>query len=190
MDAISRPRGRNAGAISSLGIVATSIARGCCTLQYVAPWSRANYYVFIPVQVYRRLERQPAQPIMNLQTVSPYLLHARDLVVAIPGASRPSLRRNPHESAGTYAAGKPLLTIQKFSTQLTVLIKSNKKPRKFRITGSDGQDYEFGLKGARRSRSVYPRLIALQATRICGRTSGSCNSLAWSTLCSPMTRIA
>ncbi|KZV98444.1 phosphatidylinositol 3-kinase [Exidia glandulosa HHB12029] len=82
--------------------------------------------------VYRRLERQPAQPIMNLQQVSPYLLNARDLQLAIPG---------------TYTAGKPLLTIHQFSKQLTVLVKSNKKPRKFTIRGSDGQDYGFGLKG-------------------------------------------
>ncbi|KAH7108058.1 FAT domain-containing protein [Auriculariales sp. MPI-PUGE-AT-0066] len=82
--------------------------------------------------VYRRLEKIPPTPLLNLEQVSPYLLRARNLILAVPG---------------TYQPGRPVLTIQKVSPQLTVLIKSNKKPRRAAITASDGQDYEFAVKG-------------------------------------------
>jgi FKBP12-rapamycin complex-associated protein len=35
--------------------------------------------------VYRRLEKIQPQPLLNLEQVSPYLLRARNLSVAVPG---------------------------------------------------------------------------------------------------------
>lgn len=68
---------------------------------------------------------------MELQYVSPKLLEAADLQLAVPG---------------TYAPGRETVRIEKFYPMMNVL-PSKQRPRKLRMRGSDGRDYEFLLKG-------------------------------------------
>ena len=82
--------------------------------------------------VFRRISRQfPQLQILELQHVSPKLLEAHDLELAVPG---------------TYIAGKPIVKIVKFDPVFSV-ISSKQRPRKFYIKGSDGNDYKYVLKG-------------------------------------------
>ncbi|KAK9241824.1 armadillo-type protein [Lipomyces tetrasporus] len=82
--------------------------------------------------VFRRITRQlPQLQTLDLQYVSPNLLECHDLELAIPG---------------TYASGKPIIRIVSFSPTFTV-ISSKQRPRRLTIKGSDGQDYQYLLKG-------------------------------------------
>lgn len=82
--------------------------------------------------VFRRITRQlPQLNSLDLQYVSPKLLAARNLELAVPG---------------TYAPGKPVTSILKFDNILTV-ISSKQRPRKLSVKGSDGKDYQYILKG-------------------------------------------
>lgn len=82
--------------------------------------------------VFRRLSRQiPQLTSLDLQYVSPKLLAARNLELAVPG---------------TYAPGKPVISIAKFDSIFTV-INSKQRPRELSIKGSDGKDYQYILKG-------------------------------------------
>ncbi|TRM60259.1 armadillo-type protein [Schizophyllum amplum] len=45
-----------------------------------------------------------------------------------------------------YQAGRPVITIAKFAPKLQV-IASKQRPRRFSLTGSDGRDYQYILKG-------------------------------------------
>ncbi len=83
-------------------------------------------------QVFRRIARQlPQLNNLELAYVSPKLLHARDLDLAVPG---------------TYQSGKPVIRIINFDTTFTV-ISSKQRPRKLSLQGSDGVAYAFVLKG-------------------------------------------
>jgi FKBP12-rapamycin complex-associated protein len=68
---------------------------------------------------------------LELQYVSPKLLEATDLQLAVPG---------------TYAPGREIVRIEKFYPMMNVL-PSKQRPRKLQMRGSDGRDYEFLLKG-------------------------------------------
>lgn len=82
--------------------------------------------------VFKRINKQlQGLTTLELQNVSPALLNARDLVLAVPG---------------TYRAGAPVITITGFSPQL-IVIASKQRPRKCTIHGSDGEDHAFLLKG-------------------------------------------
>lgn len=82
--------------------------------------------------VFKRINKQlPSLTTLELQNVSPKLLNARDLVLAVPG---------------TYRAGSPVITIEGFAPQL-IVIASKQRPRKCTIHGSDGEDHAFLLKG-------------------------------------------
>jgi FKBP12-rapamycin complex-associated protein len=82
--------------------------------------------------VFRRITRQlPQMTTLELQTVSPRLLAARNMQLAVPG---------------TYRAGVPPVLIESFIPTLTV-IPSKQRPRKLTMKGSDGRDYMFLLKG-------------------------------------------
>eukprot|EP01018_Ginkgo_biloba_P035738 Gb_39050 [translate_table: standard] len=82
--------------------------------------------------VFKRINKQlPSLTTLELQYVSPALLSARNLELAVPG---------------TYRAGFPVVTIAGFAPQL-VVITSKQRPRKLTIHGSDGEDYAFLLKG-------------------------------------------
>jgi FKBP12-rapamycin complex-associated protein len=82
--------------------------------------------------VFKRIARQlPQLMTLELQYVSPELKNAHDLDLAVPG---------------TYQSGKPVVRIQSFDPVATV-ISSKQRPRKLALRGSDGQKYEYLLKG-------------------------------------------
>ncbi|CCE63837.1 hypothetical protein TPHA_0F03570 [Tetrapisispora phaffii CBS 4417] len=94
--------------------------------------SNLNQAWDIYYNIFRRISRQlPQLQVLELQHVSPKLLAARDLELAVPG---------------TYQAGEPLVRISRFDPVLTV-ISSKQRPRKVTIKGSDGKDYLYALKG-------------------------------------------
>ena len=68
---------------------------------------------------------------LELNEVSPKLLQARDLQLAVPGS---------------YRVGCPVIRIAYFSPLLRV-IESKQHPRRLTIGGSDGNEYLFLLKG-------------------------------------------
>lgn len=82
--------------------------------------------------VFKRINKQLGSlSTLELQYVSPELLSACNLELAVPG---------------TYRAGFPVVTIAGFAPQL-VVITSKQRPRRLTIHGSDGNDYAFLLKG-------------------------------------------
>ena len=81
---------------------------------------------------FKRISRQVAAlHRLDLAAVSPRLLAARELELAVPG---------------TYAPGSPPVRIRCFARSLGV-IASKQRPRKLALTGDDGQEYVFLLKG-------------------------------------------
>ncbi|KAL7268146.1 phosphatidylinositol kinase-related protein kinase tor1 [Rhizina undulata] len=83
-------------------------------------------------QVFRKITKQlPQLNSLDLQYVSPKLLAAHDLDLAVPG---------------TYATGKPVVRIMSFEPTLSV-ISSKQRPRKLTIKGSDGNPCQYLLKG-------------------------------------------
>lgn len=94
--------------------------------------SNLNQAWDIYYNVFRRINRQlPQLQTLELQHVSPKLLAAHDLELAVPG---------------TYQTGEPIITIQSFDPVFSV-ISSKQRPRKFSIRGSDGKDHQYLLKG-------------------------------------------
>ncbi|KAG8220979.1 hypothetical protein J3R82DRAFT_2485 [Butyriboletus roseoflavus] len=82
--------------------------------------------------VFRKVEKQlPQLTTLDLQYVSPQLLKARNLELAMPG---------------TYQSGKCVIKIASFTTKLTV-IASKQRPRRLSFKGDDGKDYLYILKG-------------------------------------------
>ncbi|KAH3666740.1 hypothetical protein OGAPHI_003189 [Ogataea philodendri] len=82
--------------------------------------------------VFRRISRQlPQLQNLDLQHVSPKLLAAKDLELAVPG---------------TYVPGKEVIKTVKFEPVFSV-ITSKQRPRKFNVLGSDGKNYQYLLKG-------------------------------------------
>lgn len=82
--------------------------------------------------VFRRITRQlPQLQSLELQYVSPRLLKAQNLELAVPG---------------TYGPGKPVVKIGRFDTTFTV-ISSKQRPRRLSIQASDGKEYQYILKG-------------------------------------------
>jgi FKBP12-rapamycin complex-associated protein len=82
--------------------------------------------------VFRRINKQLHHMIkLELQFVSPKLLESNCLELAVPG---------------TYRTGSEIVRIASFARQLKV-ITSKQRPRKLKIYGSDGNEYQFLLKG-------------------------------------------
>ncbi|KDR80665.1 hypothetical protein GALMADRAFT_222261 [Galerina marginata CBS 339.88] len=82
--------------------------------------------------VFKKVEKQlPLLTTLDLQYVSPSLLKARNLDLAVPG---------------TYQAGRPIIRIASFATKLTVIV-SKQRPRRLSLKGDDGRDYQYVLKG-------------------------------------------
>ncbi|KAL6080518.1 Serine/threonine-protein kinase tor1 [Balamuthia mandrillaris] len=83
--------------------------------------------------VFRRIDKQLRQmSSLELQYVSPNLLKAHDLELAVPG---------------TYEANQQeVIRIASFAPTLSV-IPSKQRPRKLSMYGSDGKEYTFLLKG-------------------------------------------
>jgi len=82
--------------------------------------------------VFRKMSKQIGTLTeLELHDVSPKLLAARDMQLAVPG---------------TYKTGQPVVRIASFSPLLRV-IDSKQHPRRLTICGSDGLEYPFLLKG-------------------------------------------
>ncbi|KAH7427558.1 hypothetical protein KP509_10G049100 [Ceratopteris richardii] len=105
----------------------------CCTkYRKTGKEAELNQAWDLYYHVFKRINKQlPSLTTLELQNVSPALLNARDLVLAVPG---------------TYRAGAPVITITGFAPQL-IVIASKQRPRKCTIHGSDGEDHAFLLKG-------------------------------------------
>jgi len=81
--------------------------------------------------VFKKINQSlPHITALELQNVSPALLCARDLILAVPG---------------TYSVDGSLIRIQSFHPTVLV-IRSKQRPRKIRILGEDGQEFVFLLK--------------------------------------------
>lgn len=84
------------------------------------------------LQVFRKIEKRlPQLTTLDLQYVSPRLLHAENLELAVPG---------------TYRSGSPVIPITKFGAKLSV-IASKQRPRRLSVIGGDGKEYQYCLKG-------------------------------------------
>lgn len=82
--------------------------------------------------VFRKINKQlPQLTSLELKYVSPKLLNARDLELAVPGQ---------------YRSGEPIIRIQSFVPTLNI-ITSKQRPRRLSIKGSDGKEYQYLLKG-------------------------------------------
>ncbi|KAF9047130.1 phosphatidylinositol 3-kinase [Hymenopellis radicata] len=82
--------------------------------------------------VFKKIEKQlPQLTSLDLQYVSPKLLSAKNLELAVPG---------------TYQSGREPVRITSFSPKLAV-IASKQRPRRLSLRGSDGRDYQYLLKG-------------------------------------------
>lgn len=105
----------------------------------------------IDTQVFKKVEKQlPQLTTLDLQYVSPGLLKARNLELAVPGKLFCSSSLTPELTKqtlqGTYQSGRPVIRINSFATKLTV-ISSKQRPRRLLLKGSDGRDYQYVLKG-------------------------------------------
>ncbi|CAD6506377.1 BgTH12-07303 [Blumeria graminis f. sp. triticale] len=104
----------------------------CNTYRTTGDVSDINQAWDLYYQVFRRIARQlPQLNNLELAYVSPKLLHARNLDLAVPG---------------TYVSGKPIIRIVNFDTTF-IVISSKQRPRKLSLQGSDGNTYTFVLKG-------------------------------------------
>ncbi|KAJ3194365.1 phosphatidylinositol kinase- protein kinase tor1 [Irineochytrium annulatum] len=82
--------------------------------------------------VFRRINKQlPQLTTLELQYVSPKLLAARDMELAVPG---------------TYKSGEVVIRITSFFPTLSV-ITSKQRPRRLTIRGNNGTEYQYLLKG-------------------------------------------
>lgn len=104
--------------------------------------------------VFRRITRYlHVTSKLELQFVSPKLLKARNLKLAVPGTYNPlqnssSLLRSMKSNDGHSESSivDELITIASFNPVWKV-ITSKQRPRQITIRGSNGHDYEFLLKG-------------------------------------------
>ncbi|KAG9248794.1 armadillo-type protein [Calycina marina] len=104
----------------------------CLTFKHSKDAGDINQAWDLYYQVFRRIARQlPQLNNLELTYVSPKLLAARDLDLAVPG---------------TYQSGKPVVRIVNFDPTFSV-ISSKQRPRKLSLNGSDGTAYAFLLKG-------------------------------------------
>lgn len=82
--------------------------------------------------VFRGINKKlAALQYLELQYVSPALLAAKDLELAVPG---------------TYSAGTETVSISRFVARLRVM-ESKQRPRKLSLMGSNGLEFSFLLKG-------------------------------------------
>jgi serine/threonine-protein kinase mTOR len=92
---------------------------------------------------------------LDLQFVSPELLKAENLELAVPGTCHVCPNENLTDLvSGTYRSGKPVIRITRFFPKLSVLA-SKQRPRRLSIMGSNGVEYQFLLKGQYRSSISY-----------------------------------
>ncbi|KAJ3212943.1 phosphatidylinositol kinase- protein kinase tor1 [Entophlyctis luteolus] len=88
--------------------------------------------LYYKVMVFRKILAQlPQLTTLDLHYVSPKLLAATDLELAVPG---------------TYKSGDSIVKIASFEPMLKVMT-SKARPRRLTIKGADGVDYQYLLKG-------------------------------------------
>ena len=93
--------------------------------------------------------------MLSTRYVSPNLLEARDLELAVPG---------------TYEAHTDeVVKIASFAPSLSVIM-SKQRPRKLSMFGSDGKEYTFLLKGTR----AVSRVRVRSCVCVCGRACAVC----------------
>ena len=114
--------------------------------------SSATRRIHFFVKVFKKVEKQlPQLTTLDLQYVSPELLKARNLELAVPGKCCQGNEVLPHSSfsriTGTYQSGKETITILNFAPKLSIII-SKQRPRRLYLKGSDGKEYQYLLKGA------------------------------------------
>lgn len=99
-------------------------------------------FVFLHfLQVFRRINKAlPQLTYLDLESSSPRLLSSHALQLAVPG---------------TYRADQPVIQIMSVVPKVDV-IASKQRPRKLTILGSNGQEYQFLLKG-----KVAPAIVQL-----------------------------
>lgn len=138
---------RLAGVISSGRITRKWIRPGRLTTEYDYNIT-SSFYTHAKFKIFRKIERQlPMLTTLDLQFVSPQLLKAENLELAVPGTCRPRPSADPTDlSPGTYRSGKPVICITRFFPRLSVFA-SKQRPRRLSIMGSDGVEYQFLLKG-------------------------------------------
>jgi len=86
-------------------------------------------------KVFQKIKKQvQGLSHLDMESVSPHLLSARNLELAVPGTYTP-------ERSGT------IVTIKCFSPSIEVISTSKQRPRILQVMGSDGQSYQFLLKG-------------------------------------------
>ncbi|CAB3408784.1 unnamed protein product [Caenorhabditis bovis] len=107
-------------------------ARYCMAFERSGNVKDLNQSWEIYCQVFKRLRDQLSNlTSLDLNYVSPALMKAKDLQLAVPG---------------TYDPSNPVVGISYFATKLTV-ITSKQRPRKMIIRGNNGLEYQFLLKG-------------------------------------------
>ncbi len=124
-----RPGSSNSNTTSSSSSSSNSLPRQHALTDADAALNQAwdLYYT-----VFRRINKQlPSLTSLDLQYVSPGLLGARNLELAVPG---------------TYRVNGAAVRIAQFNPSVQV-ISSKQRPRKITIHGEDGRDYLFLLKG-------------------------------------------
>ena len=137
--------------------LASVISTGRTTRKWIRPGRLTTEYDYgissisytdSKFKIFRKIERQlPMLTTLDLQFVSPQLLKAENLELAVPGICRVC----PYDgitdmSSGTYRSGKPVIRIASFFPKLSVFA-SKQRPRRLSIMGSNGVEYQFLLKG-------------------------------------------
>ncbi|MBW0475655.1 hypothetical protein O181_015370 [Austropuccinia psidii MF-1] len=108
-------------------------ARACCRrYRERGDVSDLNQAWDLYYQVFRSIAKSlTVTHMLDMQTVSPPLLEARDLEIAVPG---------------TYRSGKPVIRISHIAP-ICKIMGSKQRPRELSIIGSEGRCYRFLLKG-------------------------------------------
>jgi phosphatidylinositol kinase/protein kinase (PI-3 family) len=143
--------------LERLGRLASVISNGRTTRKWIRPGRltteydhsiASSFYTHAKFKIFRKVERQlPLLTTFDLQFVSPQLLKAENLELAVPGICRVYSSGDPTDlSSGTYRSGKPVICITRFFPRLSVFA-SKQRPRRLSIMGSNGVEYQFLLKG-------------------------------------------
>jgi len=145
------------GILERLERLASVISNGKITRKWIRPGRptteydyriASSFHTHAKFKIFRRIERQlPLLTTFDLQFVSPQLLKAENLELAVPGICHVHPFGNLTDlSSGTYRSGKPLICITRFFPKL-IVFASKQRPRRLSIMGSNGVEYQFLLKG-------------------------------------------
>ncbi|KAL7669107.1 hypothetical protein ACOME3_009776 [Neoechinorhynchus agilis] len=98
--------------------------------------------------VFQKITQQVREiTVLDLKYVSPKLLNCKDLELAVPGTYNPSsVTYGAPKLAGIAQSHGEVISIRGFSPKVEI-IASKQRPRKINIFGSNGEEYQFLLKG-------------------------------------------